>query len=58
MAKKTVKDLGEGSIRLQHLPVGTWVIAEGPYGAMTAARGLRAIENVWIPLRERQYRGV
>ena len=34
----TVKDLGDGSGLLQHVEPGTWVIAEGPYGAMTAAR--------------------
>jgi predicted ferric reductase len=33
----TVKELGDGSGRLQHLPPGTWVAPEGPYGAMTAA---------------------
>jgi ferredoxin-NADP reductase len=37
----TVKALGTGSAHLQHLPVGTWVVAEGPYGAMTAARRTR-----------------
>jgi predicted ferric reductase len=37
----TVKALGDGSGRLQHVPVGTRVIAEGPYGAMTAARRTR-----------------
>jgi len=34
----TVKSLGDGSARLQHLEPGTWVLAEGPYGAMTADR--------------------
>ena len=34
----TVKALGEGSRRLQSVPAGTWVLAEGPYGAMTAQR--------------------
>jgi ferredoxin-NADP reductase len=34
----TVKTLGDGSARLQHLETGTWVLAEGPYGAMTAER--------------------
>jgi predicted ferric reductase len=34
----TVKALGEGSTQLQSVAVGTWVVAEGPYGAMTAAR--------------------
>lgn len=37
----TVKALGDGSLRLQDLAVGTWVVAEGPYGAMTAARRTR-----------------
>ena len=37
----TVKALGEGSTRLQRVAVGTWVVAEGPYGAMTAARRTR-----------------
>jgi predicted ferric reductase len=37
----TVKSLGDGSARLQRVPVGTRVIAEGPYGAMTAARRTR-----------------
>ena len=36
----TVKALGDGS-RLQGIDVGTWVVAEGPYGAMTAARRTR-----------------
>ena len=34
----TVKALGDGSRGLQDLPVGTWVVAEGPYGAVTSAR--------------------
>ncbi|MFL5516579.1 MAG: ferric reductase-like transmembrane domain-containing protein, partial [Gemmatimonadales bacterium] len=34
----TVKALGDGSTKLQHLEPGTWVIAEGPYGAITAER--------------------
>jgi predicted ferric reductase len=34
----TVKALGDGSRSLQNLPVGTWVVAEGPYGAVTSAR--------------------
>ncbi|MCW2778835.1 MAG: ferric reductase [Frankiales bacterium] len=38
----TVKTLGDGSGRLQDLEPGTWVVAEGPYGAMTAARRTRA----------------
>jgi len=37
----TVKALGDGSRNLQVLPVGTWVIAEGPYGAVTPARRTR-----------------
>jgi ferredoxin-NADP reductase/DMSO/TMAO reductase YedYZ heme-binding membrane subunit len=37
----TVKALGDGSGRLQRVPVGTRVVAEGPYGAMTAARRTR-----------------
>jgi predicted ferric reductase len=32
----TVKALGDGSRDLQALPVGTWVVAEGPYGAVTS----------------------
>jgi predicted ferric reductase len=34
----TVKALGDGSRELQDLPVGTWVVAEGPYGAVTSSR--------------------
>jgi len=37
----TVKTLGDGSARLQRLEAGTWVMAEGPYGAMTAERRTR-----------------
>jgi ferredoxin-NADP reductase len=37
----TVKALGQGSAHLQDIAVGTWVVAEGPYGAMTAARRTR-----------------
>jgi predicted ferric reductase len=37
----TVKALGDGSERLQQVPLGTRLIAEGPYGAMTAARRTR-----------------
>ncbi|MBV9953169.1 MAG: ferredoxin reductase family protein [Acidimicrobiia bacterium] len=37
----TVKALGQGSADLQRLPAGTWVVAEGPYGAMTAERRSR-----------------
>jgi ferredoxin-NADP reductase len=42
----TVKALGEGSAHLQDIPVGTWIVAEGPYGAMTAAR--RSRRNVLL----------
>ena len=38
----TVKELGDGSRRLQALDVGTWVVTEGPYGAVTAGRRNRA----------------
>ena len=34
----TVKKLGDGSRLLQSIEAGTWVIADGPYGAMTASR--------------------
>lgn len=34
----TVKDLGDHSVTVPSLPTGTKVIAEGPYGAFTAAR--------------------
>ena len=37
----TVKSLGDGSGFLQRLEPGTWVMAEGPYGAMTARRRTR-----------------
>jgi predicted ferric reductase len=37
----TVKALGDGSKNLHDLSVGTWVVAEGPYGSMTAARRSR-----------------
>lgn len=37
----TVKILGDHSAALKHLRPGTRVIAEGPYGAMTAARRTR-----------------
>jgi predicted ferric reductase len=37
----TVKALGDGSRNLQDVPVGTWVVAEGPYGAVTSARRTR-----------------
>jgi predicted ferric reductase len=42
----TVKALGDGSRDLQALPVGTWVIAEGPFGAVTSAR--RTHRNVLL----------
>ncbi|MCZ2404215.1 ferric reductase-like transmembrane domain-containing protein [Paenarthrobacter sp. Z7-10] len=37
----SVKDLGEHSHRLKHLRPGTRVLAEGPYGAFTAAARTR-----------------
>ncbi len=37
----TVKSLGDGSGVLQHVDIGTWVLPEGPYGVMTAARRSR-----------------
>lgn len=37
----TVKALGDGSRLVQQIEVGTWVVAEGPYGAMTASRRTR-----------------
>jgi ferredoxin-NADP reductase len=37
----TVKALGDGSGYLQGLEPGTWVVAEGPYGAVTAERRTR-----------------
>jgi predicted ferric reductase len=37
----TVQALGDGSQGLQALPVGTWVLSEGPYGAVTSARRTR-----------------
>jgi predicted ferric reductase len=37
----TVKALGDGSRKLQGLEPGTWVLAEGPYGAVTAERRRR-----------------
>ena len=42
----TVKALGQGSAQLQGIALGTWVIAEGPYGAMTASR--RSRQNVLL----------
>jgi predicted ferric reductase len=38
----TVKDVGDHSRGLRHLRVGTRVLAEGPYGALTAVRRRRA----------------
>ncbi|EGX56496.1 oxidoreductase [Streptomyces zinciresistens K42] len=43
----TAKAAGEGSASLRHLPVGTRVFAEGPYGAFTALRRTRP-ESVLI----------
>lgn len=40
----TVKALGDSSRALQTIAVGTWVLAEGPYGAMTARK--RSRDNV------------
>ncbi|MCU1391755.1 MAG: ferric reductase [Ilumatobacteraceae bacterium] len=37
----TVKALGGGTMQLQDIQVGTWVVTEGPYGAMTGARRTR-----------------
>jgi predicted ferric reductase len=37
----TVKALGDGSRRVQSIPIGTRVLVEGPYGAMTGARRSR-----------------
>ena len=37
----TVKAVGDGSTRLQDVAVGTWVVAEGPYGAVTPERRTR-----------------
>lgn len=37
----TVKSLGDGSHVLQHVDPGTWIVAEGPYGTMTAERRTR-----------------
>lgn len=37
----TVKALGDGSSHLQSIAPGTWIVAEGPYGAMTAERRTR-----------------
>ena len=37
----TVKDLGDFTSRIAHIPVGTRVVAEGPLGVFTAAARLR-----------------
>ncbi|MFH1330834.1 MAG: ferredoxin reductase family protein [Actinomycetota bacterium] len=37
----TIKALGDDSAGLRHIPVGTPVMAEGPYGAFTLARATR-----------------
>src|SRR5258706_5692166 len=37
----TVKALGDGTRRLQRIPVGTPVLVEGPYGVLTGARRTR-----------------
>jgi predicted ferric reductase len=42
----TVKALGDGTRKLQDLPIGTRVIAEGPYGAVTSGR--RTQRNVLL----------
>jgi predicted ferric reductase len=34
----TIKELGDWSTALRHVPIGTRVFVEGPYGAMTGAR--------------------
>ena len=41
MLRLTVKSLGDRSERLQRVPVGARMVAEGPYGAMTADRRTR-----------------
>jgi predicted ferric reductase len=38
----TIKSLGDHSDQLQHVRIGTRVLAEGPYGAFTARRRRRA----------------
>jgi ferredoxin-NADP reductase len=40
----TVKALGDGSANVHDVGIGTWVVAEGPYGAMTASR--RTLDHV------------
>lgn len=37
----TVKVLGDGSLRILRLPIGTRVFVEGPYGVLTGARRTR-----------------
>ena len=37
----TIKELGDWSTALRHIPIGTRVFIEGPYGAMTGARRTR-----------------
>ena len=37
----TVKSLGHGSACIQDIALGTWIVTEGPYGAMTSARRSR-----------------
>ena len=37
----TIKELGDWSTALRHVPIGTRVFIEGPYGAMTGARRTR-----------------
>jgi len=37
----TIKDLGDDTRQLQHVRVGSRVLVEGPYGALTAARRTR-----------------
>jgi predicted ferric reductase len=41
LLRVTVKDLGDHSAGVGRIPVGTRVVAEGPYGAMTQARRTR-----------------
>ncbi|MEO8897948.1 MAG: hypothetical protein ABI473_04505 [Candidatus Dormibacter sp.] len=47
----SVKALGDASTRLQSVAVGTSILAEGPYGAMTAARRTRNVVPIpflWV----------
>ena len=37
----TIKELGDWSTALRHIPIGTRVFIEGPYGALTGARRTR-----------------